>query len=83
MVEYYRRVDHAMRAFSSMRGFDGHKSDRGRIYILYGPPTKTQRSLDPSTGYQEVWIYEKQNKKFVFVDQSKSGNYTLVATQNL
>lgn len=83
MVEYYRRVDHAMRAFSSIRGGDGNKSDRGRIYILYGPPTKTERNLDPNSGYQEVWIYEKQNKKFVFVDQSKSGNYTLVATQNL
>jgi GWxTD domain-containing protein len=83
LVEYYRRVDHTMRAFSSMRGGDGYKTDRGRIYILYGTPTKTDRSLDPAAGYQEVWVYEKQSKKFVFLDQSKSGNYTLVATQNL
>ena len=83
MIEYYRRVDFAMRTYSSMRGGDGFKSDRGRIYILYGPPTKSDRNLDPSLGFQEIWIYEKQNKKFVFADQSKSGNYTLVATQNL
>jgi len=83
MVEYYRRVDYTMQAFSSMRGGDGYKSDRGRIYILYGPPTTTERSLDPAAGYQEIWVYEKLGKKFVFVDQSKSGNYTLAATQNL
>jgi len=83
MVEYYRRVDHTMRAFGSIRGGDGYKTDRGRIYILYGPPTKTERTLDPSAGFQEIWTYEKQSKKFVFLDQSKSGNYTLVSTQNL
>lgn len=83
MVEYYRRVDYTLRAFSSLRGGDGYKTDRGRIYILYGPPTKTERMLDPQAGYQEIWTYEKQGKRFVFVDQSKNGNYILVATQNL
>lgn len=83
MVEYYRRVDHTMRTFISIRGGDGYKTDRGRIYILYGPPTKTDRSLDPTSGFREVWMYERQGKRFVFLDESKSGNYTLVATQNL
>jgi GWxTD domain-containing protein len=83
MVEYYRRVDYTMRMFNSMRGFDGYKSDRGRIYILHGPPTRSERTLDPTAGFKEVWMYEGKNKKFTFVDQSKSGNYTLVSTQNL
>lgn len=83
MVEYYRRVDYTMRAFNSMRGTDGYKSDRGQIYILHGPPTRTERTLDPTAGYMEVWIYEGKNKKFTFIDQSKSGNYKLVSTQNL
>lgn len=83
MVEYYRRVDYTMQNFSSMRGDDGYKADRGRIYILYGPPTRTERMLDPQAGYQEIWTYEKHGKKFVFVDQSKNGNYILVATQDL
>lgn len=83
MVEYYRRVDYAMREFSSIRGDDGYKTDRGRIYILYGPPTRTERMLDPQAGYQEIWTYDKHGKKFVFIDQSKNGNYILVATQNL
>ena len=79
-TEYYRRVDHASRNFGTIRQPDGFRSDRGRIYVLYGPPTSTERSLDPGAGYQEVWVYGHLNRKFVFVDQNKSGNYILVTT---
>jgi len=82
MVEYYRRVDHASKTFGTLRDPDGLKSDRGRIYVLHGPPTTTDRLLNPSTGYQEVWIYERPGKKFIFADQSKSGNYVLISTQS-
>jgi GWxTD domain-containing protein len=82
MVEYYRRVDHASKTFGTLRDPDGFKSDRGRIYILHGPPTTTDRLLNPSTEYQEVWIYERPGKKFIFADQTKSGNYVLISTQS-
>jgi len=83
MTEYYRRVDFAMRSFGTIREPDGSKSDRGRIFIIYGQPTQTQRNLDPTTGFQEIWIYENLGKKFTFVDKTKSGNYVLVATTDL
>ncbi|MEK9139207.1 MAG: GWxTD domain-containing protein, partial [Bacteroidota bacterium] len=83
MVEYYRRVDHASRTFGTLRDPDGFKSDRGKVHILYGPPTRTERTLSPSAGYQEIWIYENLNKKFIFADQTKTGNYILIATQPL
>lgn len=79
-TEYYRRVDYATRNFGTLRLPDGFRSDRGRIYVLYGPPASTERSLDPDAGYQEVWVYSRLNRKFVFVDQNKSGNYILVTT---
>lgn len=79
-TEYYRRVDHASRNFGTLRQPDGFRSDRGRIYVLYGPPTSTERSLDPDAGYQEVWVYGHLNRKFVFVDKNKAGNYILVTT---
>jgi GWxTD domain-containing protein len=82
MVEYYRRVDHASRTFGTLRDPDGFKSDRGRIYVLHGPPTKTDRVLNPSAGFQEVWTYEKLGKKFTFADQTKSGNYVLISTES-
>ena len=80
MTEYYRRVDYAVKEFGTLRQPDGFKSDRGRIYILYGPPTSTERVLDPATGFKETWTYDRLNKKFAFVDRDKSGNYVLVAT---
>jgi GWxTD domain-containing protein len=83
MVEYYRRVDHATRTFGTLRDPDGFKTDRGKIYILYGPPTSMERTLSPSSGYQEEWTYEAAGKRFIFADQTKNGNYVLVSTQSL
>ncbi len=78
MTQYYRRVDHASRQFGTLHDPDGSKTDRGKIYILFGQPTTTRRTLDPEAGYKEVWVYEKLNKEFTFVDTSKSGNYVLL-----
>jgi GWxTD domain-containing protein len=83
MAEYYRRVDHAIRSFGMLRETDGSRTDRGRIYILYGPPTRTERTLSPTDAYQEAWTYESIRKRFIFVDQRKTGNYVLASTQDL
>jgi GWxTD domain-containing protein len=83
MAEYYRRCDHAMESFSTLSQANGIKTDRGRIYILYGPPTRTDRVLNPSTAPQETWYYDGLRRKFVFVDQSRSGNYRLFSSEQL
>ncbi|MFN0159488.1 MAG: GWxTD domain-containing protein [Bacteroidota bacterium] len=83
MTEYYRRVDYSMRTFGTLKEPDGSRSDRGRIHILHGQPTTIERVLDPKSGYEEVWAYTGINKKFVFADETKSGNYILVSTQTL
>ena len=83
MVQYYQRVDHAFQEFGTLREPDGSKSDRGRIYILFGPPTRVDRALSVTAGFQEIWAYEGLNKKFIFLDETKSGNYVLVSTQTL
>ncbi len=83
MAEFYRRVDHARKTFGTLREPDGFKSDRGRVFVLYGPPTKIERTLDAAAGFRESWSYEKLNKKFVFLDKTKSGIYMLVSTQSL
>ena len=83
MTEYYKRVDFATRSFGTLRQPDGFRSDRGRIYVLYGPPSTTDRTLNPVSGFQEVWTYARLKKKFLFVDQNKSGTYVLVSTTAL
>lgn len=83
MAEYYYRVDEAMRKFSTTRENDGYKTDRGRIYILYGPPPKSERILQPTSGPQEIWTYDRIHKRFIFIDPSKNGNYILSQAENL
>lgn len=83
MAEYYRRVDYATQHYSSLRDNDGAKTDRGRIYILHGPPTKIERTLNPTSGYKEEWSYSSSGKVFLFVDENKSGRYTLVSSRTI
>lgn len=39
--EHYRRIAYANENYAS--GMDGWKADRGRIYIMYGPPDEVER----------------------------------------
>ncbi|MEM6326879.1 MAG: GWxTD domain-containing protein [Bacteroidota bacterium] len=47
---FYERVEEANRLFSNHK--DGWRTDRGMIYILFGPPERTENRFD-----SEVWIY--------------------------
>jgi GWxTD domain-containing protein len=83
MVEYYRRVDEANRRYSTTKELDGYKTDRGRIFVLFGPPTSVDRSLLPNRPPREIWTYQNLRKQFLFVEQNKSGNYILTQTNDL
>ena len=48
--EYYRRIAYANEHFAS--GIPGWRTDRGRIYIMYGPPDEIESH--PSGGTYEV-----------------------------
>jgi GWxTD domain-containing protein len=81
MTEYYRRADHATREFATLRQPEGWKTDRGKAYMFYGPPSSVRRSLDPEKGFQEIWTYERTSKMLTFVDQNRSGDYILLASK--
>ena len=78
MVEYYTRVDYAMREFRGISKNDGTKTDRGMIYIRYGKPDKIVRSSNPEGQIIEVWTYLNPERKFTFVDKRGTGNFTLI-----
>ncbi len=82
MAEYYRRVDETIKRFSSANEMDGYKTDRGRIYILFGSPSITNRLLKPNSAPTEIWTYEKLKRRFTFTDQKKTGNYILIKMEN-
>lgn len=53
---YYNRVFLANYYFTSF--VEGWKTDRGMIYIIYGPPNSLEK-----TSSVEKWMYYKRNKK--------------------
>ena len=56
---YYNRVQDANRYFSSY--MEGWKTDRGIIYVVYGPPNIVYRSSDG-----ETWIYGEENSSLSY-----------------
>lgn len=79
-VEYYERMERADEIFIS-EGIPGYKTDRGRIYILFGPPMNKLTDYVGSNGVcREIWYYGAF--PVVFVDNACTGKYRLV-TYNL
>jgi len=89
-LEYYRRIALANKFFG-VGGIPGWKTDRGRVFILLGPPKEIERDLNPSTsaltlsqGPKETWQYWNlpnprlpYNLEITFVDKFGTGNYML------
>lgn len=76
MAEFYRRVDEAILRYSTEDSNNGYKSDRGKILILYGSPTKIDRRFRPGSDPVEIWSYERLRKRFFFVDTQRNGTYS-------
>ena len=75
-IEYYSRIDYANRHFIG-GGRAGYLQDRGRIYILFGPPTQILRYPGRTPPY-EVWLYG--TFPVTFVNRYSSGTYELETT---
>ena len=81
--EHYRRIAYANENFAS--GVPGWKTDRGRIYITYGPPDakKNQAStFGPHASVTEQWLYYyldgvRKNVWIDFVDSDGTGEYRM------
>lgn len=80
--EYYNRVGYANENFGFSK-IPGWKSDRGRVYILYGEPDRINHNLH-SRDKKPYDIWEYQNleggAKFLFVDFSGYGEYRLMSS---
>ncbi|PWB72045.1 hypothetical protein C3F09_07210 [candidate division GN15 bacterium] len=77
--EFYRRVAYANRKFAHMRQ-PGWRTDRGRIYIIYGEPDQID-DVPMAANYlpYQVWHYyhEGPYRQFTFVDENEDGDYRL------
>jgi GWxTD domain-containing protein len=80
--EYFKRIEEANRLFGEGGGAEpGWLQDRGRIYILIGPPDERHTYPRGVTFYgvpTEIWYYGWF--PIVFADEAWSGNYKLDPT---
>jgi GWxTD domain-containing protein len=74
-IEYEARVSRSGVLFHG-EGRPGWQTDRGRIYILFGPPTERMTyPMDPNEYCREVWYYGAF--PVIFVDEHCTGYYVL------
>ena len=75
--EYFHRINQSNQLFTFFKN-PGCFSDRGRIYIKFGPPDEVDRH--PFDDYSKpyiVWYYHNLKKTFVFIDPANIGEYRL------
>ncbi len=84
MAAFYQRVDYAYFNYANQHALDGTATDRGKIYILYGAPSKIERELLPGEAPVETWTYTNNvHRQFRFTDVASRGEYKLVEMKDL
>jgi GWxTD domain-containing protein len=96
-LEYYKEVMRVNKEFSTF-GLKGYDTDRGRVYLQYGPPDQRAKSdIEPSAYPYEIWEYysltdrsqqlsnpfnKQSNKKFVFYNPDLVSNKYVLIHSN-
>ena len=78
--EYLERVANANSSYRVL-GRDGYRTDRGRVYIQYGPPDDNERHPNETNSRPyEIWSYNsiQGGVIFVFVQRQSGGDHELV-----
>jgi GWxTD domain-containing protein len=66
-IEYFNRVKRSNEQFTTPR-MEGWKSDRGRVYIIYGEPSEIDRYPSEMDAYPyEIWSYHHIEGGVIFV----------------
>jgi len=78
--EYLSRIAHVNANFQAL-GREGYRTDRGRVYIVYGPPDDYERHPNEAESRPyEIWSYNsiQGGVVFVFAQRQSGGEYELV-----
>ncbi len=78
--EYLQRIEVANQKYGAM-GRTGWKTDRGRVYLIYGEPSEIERYPNQlETRPYEIWQYNgiEGGVYFVFADLTGFNDYVLV-----
>jgi GWxTD domain-containing protein len=81
--EFFRRIDFANRNFTEIAsGRAGWQTDRGKIYVVYGPPDDVdRRNSQMNTPAFETWHYNRLNRKYFFADRDGEGVFRLIKVE--
>jgi GWxTD domain-containing protein len=82
--EHYRRIAYADAHFATASGRPGWQTDRGHVYIAYGPADELEAHPGgaPTPYAYQTWKYRHvegigDNLYVTFVDRNKTGDYQL------
>lgn len=81
--EHYRRVAYANDHFAA--SVPGWQTDRGHMYIIYGPPDEIDAHPDAKPRPYQSWGYLQPNgdhSYFMFVDRTGRGDYHLAPSSS-
>lgn len=75
----YKKQVLMVQKFYASNFMDGFETDRGRVFLQYGPPNNiTSREANPSEYPYEIWVYDRiknySNKRFVFYNPDLVNN---------
>lgn len=76
MAEYFRRIDYGMMYYSDPQNPNGSRTERGKIYALYGSPDNIDTKPE-SDKTIETWNYSKLKMSIVF-EVSSAGFYKII-----
>lgn len=75
--EYYSRIDYANEHFSSGMN-PGWRTDRGRIYVILGPPDRIERHpFELGSKPYQIWYYDSRGYELIFTERYV-GEYELI-----
>jgi GWxTD domain-containing protein len=80
LEQYLTRIQYVTTHFSNLG--HGWRTDRGKIYLRYGPPDVIESTIDSSVqGEYLIWRYYDLNLVFVFYDRFYGvGDFRLIST---
>ena len=78
MEQYYFRVAYANDRYSRFHD-RGWNTDRGEVFIRFGEPDYVENHpFDYGTRPYQIWTYQGQGRRFIFVDETGAGDFELL-----
>ena len=78
--EFEARVEFVNKRFNK-EGGPGYNTDRGRVYILMGPPEKIEEFMpevgSPVRGFAQWWSYYTRQMAVEFIDETGTGKFRM------